>query len=470
MAETGSISEPNPDRSPVRILRNPLSIAGAMMATVTAVVFLLFFAADSLGLTPQARNPYIGIVFFLAMPTLFVLSLLVIPVGAWLERRRRRRGRAPSLLQWPTVDLNDRRLRAALFGVVVLTPVNLVIVSLATYKGVEHLDTVEFCGQTCHAVMEPEFTAYQYGAHARVACVQCHIGPGADWFVRSKLSGTRRVFAVLFNTHSRPIASPVHNLRPARDTCEQCHWRSKFHGDKIETRYEYAEDEANTETRTLLRIHIGGMSGDGQPSGIHWHVAEQNVVEYIALDAARQQIGYVKWTDASGRTQEYFAEGVTEAQLAQGEWRRMDCVDCHNRPAHTFARSADRAVNDAMGANAIARDLPFIRREAAVVLKADYPDRTAADTAIGNRLSAFYRENYPGLWSSRQADIARSVEGVRALYRRNVFTTMKLGWGHHPDNRGHTEFPGCFRCHDEAHKTREGLTIKQDCESCHSFE
>lgn len=469
MADNGSNSGPAPDLSPVRLLRNPLSIAGAMMATVTAVVFLVFFGADLLGVT-ESRNPYTGIVFFIALPALFVLSLLIIPAGVWMERRRRRQGRAPSMLRWPTVDFNDSRLRATMLAVVVLTPVNVAIVSLATYKGVEHMDKVEFCGQTCHEVMEPEFTAYQFGPHAHVACVNCHIGPGADWFVRSKLSGTRQVFAVLFNTHSRPIESPVHNLRPARETCEQCHWPSKFHGDKIETKYEYAEDEANTETKTVLRMHIGGVNAAGQPSGIHWHVAEQNVVEYIALDSARQQIGYVKWTDASGKTQEYYAEGVTEAQLVKGERRRMDCVDCHNRPSHIFARSADRAINEAIGGGFIAKDLPFIRREAAAVLKTEYPDRTAADTAIRNRLSEFYRGKYPELWSSRQPDIARSIDGVRALYDRNIFASMKLGWGHHPDNRGHMEFPGCFRCHDEAHKTREGLTIKQDCDSCHSIE
>jgi len=262
-----------------------------------------------------------------------------------------------------------------------------VIVALASYKGVETMDSVEFCGQTCHEVMKPEFTAYQNGPHAHVHCVSCHIGPGAGWFVKSKLSGVRQVFAVAFNTHSRPIESPVHDLRPARETCQQCHWPAKFHGDKIETKFEYAEDESNTESKTTLRLHIGGVEASGRPSGIHWHVAEQNVVEYIALDADRQQIGYVKWTDPAGVTQEFWAEGVTEAQLVAGERRRMDCVDCHNRPSHIFARSADRAINEAMAAGAIAKDLPFIRREAGVALKAEYPDTTTAGTAIRNRRS-----------------------------------------------------------------------------------
>jgi hypothetical protein len=300
--------------------------------------------------------------------------------------------------------------------------------------------------------------------------VECHIGPGAGWFVRSKLSGLRQVYAVTMNTHSRPIESPVHNLRPARETCEQCHWPSRFHGDKIETKVEYAEDEANTESVTTLRLHIGGVDATGKPGGVHWHVAEQNTVEYIAIDRDRQQIGYVKWTAPDGKTQEFWAKGVTEAQLAAGERRRMDCVDCHNRPSHIFARSAERAVNEAMAAGAIAKTLPFIRREAVVAIKAEYPDRATADQEIGNKLTAFYRDKYPQLVTSRQNDITSSIEGAKALYRRNIFPSMKLGWGHHPDNRGHMEFLGCFRCHDEEHATKDGLTIKQDCDSCHTIE
>jgi hypothetical protein len=465
MAETPQ----SPDESfPAALLRNTVSIAGAMLATVTALVFLAFLVADVTGFTTHA-NPYLGIIFFIVLPSIFVLGLAVIPLGIWLERRRRMRGLPPSLLQWPRVDLNDVRTRGAVFTVAVLTPVNLIIVGVATYKGVEAMDSVGFCGQVCHEVMEPEYTAYQNGPHARVACVACHIGPGADWFVRSKLSGVRQVFAVAFNTHSRPIQSPVHDLRPARETCEQCHWPAKFHGDKIEVRAEYAEDEANTESTTTLRLHIGGVDATGQPGGIHWHVDERNAVEYVALDAGRQQIGYVKWTDPDGTAHEFRAEGVTEAQLAAGERRRMDCVDCHNRPSHIFARSAERAINEAMATGAIAKDLPFIRREAAAALKVEYPDRTAAIAQIGERLTAFYHNGYPQLWTSRQAEITRSVEAIRDLYRRNVFPSMGLGWGHHPDNRGHTDFPGCFRCHDGAHATTNGRTIRQECDLCHEI-
>ena len=409
MSETLPPAEPS---SPVALLRNPTTVLGALLTTIAVLLFLAFFMVELVGVTGH-ENPYLGIIFFITLPALAVLGLLLIPLGAWMERRRRLKGRPPSLRQWPRIDLNHPQTRAILFAIAVLTPVNLLIVSAAAYKGVEAMDSVEFCGATCHEVMEPEYVAYQNGPHARVKCVSCHIGSGVGWFAKSKLSGTRQVFAVLFNTHSRPIPSPVHDLRPARETCAECHWPAQFHGDKLETKHDFAADEANTESVTTLRLRIGGVDATGQPRGIHWHVAEQNVVEYIALDRDRQKIGYVKLTTAGGEVREYYTEGVTAAALAAGEHRRMDCVDCHNRPSHTFARSADRAVNEAMAAGAIAKDLPFAKREAVAAITAPYPDRGTAEREIAARVSAFYRDGYPALWTSRQADIARTVQGVQ---------------------------------------------------------
>jgi hypothetical protein len=295
--------------------------------------------------------------------------------------------------------------------------------------------------------------------------VDCHIGPGAGWFVRSKLSGARQVVAVLLNSHERPIPTPVHDLRPSRDTCEQCHWPAKFHGDKVELFKEYGEDEANTESLTTVQLHIGGTDAGGTPRGIHWHVAENNLVEYVAAGDDRQAIPYVKLTAPDGTVTEFFAEGVTAPPA--GEARRMDCVDCHNRPSHTFARSAERAINQALAAGAAPTDLPFLKREAVKLLKADYPTQADGLAAIPAQLTAFYRESYPELWTSRRPDVDKAATAVAELYRRNVFPSMKVSWGQHADNRGHMEFPGCFRCHDDGHKAKDGRVIRQDCDLCH---
>jgi len=450
------------------LFRNTLSIIGATLATLGALLFLIVFLLDLFGFH---TNPYIGILFFLVFPGVFLFGLVLIPIGIWIERRRRAAGHAPSHPRWPRIDLNDPRKRAVVFAIAVLTLTNIVVVSLAAYRGIEFMDSVSFCGQVCHEVMEPEFVAYQDGPHSRVSCVQCHIGPGAPWFVRSKLSGTRQVFAVLLNSHERPIPSPVDNLRPARDTCEQCHWPEKFHGDKVEVIREFAEDEQNTPTTTTLQIHVGGGSEKlGIATGIHWHMNVANEIEYVATDDKRQVIPYVRMRDRYGRVKEFVVEGVTAAQLETGERRRMDCMDCHNRPSHPFAPSAERAVDEAMALGTISPKLPFAKREAVAALKGTYADQQAASDAIAERLRAFYRSTYPEIYNSRRQEVEQTVNAVQALYRRNVFPSMKVGWGTYPNNIGHMAFPGCFRCHDDSHKAKDGSVIRQDCDLCHTIQ
>jgi hypothetical protein len=445
--------------------KNPFSLAGAVFATIGSVLFLVFFLLDLLGLH---SNPYMGILFFIVCPAIFVAGLLMIPVGAWQARRRRRAGKAE--FHWPRLDLSNERHRTWTLFVVAASLVNLVIVSLAAYSGVHYMESVEFCGQVCHEVMEPEFAAYQDGPHSRVTCVECHIGEGASWFVRSKLSGTRQVFAAALGTFSRPIPSPVHNLRPARETCEQCHWPEKFHGDTIKVIRSYASDEANTQSDLTLQIHVGGGSDRLEiATGIHWHMNVANKIEYIATDDKRQVIPWVRLTDPEGNVREYQVDGVTPEELAAGEIRTLDCVDCHNRPSHPFDASADRAVNGALERGAIPVTLPFAKREAVAALEETYPSQTAALDAIAVRLREFYRTEYPDLYMGSRQDVERAVSGTQYLYSRNVFPTMNVTWGTYPNNIGHMDFPGCFRCHDESHKTADGLTISQDCTSCHDF-
>ncbi|MGE3512389.1 MAG: NapC/NirT family cytochrome c [Vicinamibacterales bacterium] len=450
----------------VRLIRSPVSVIGMVLTTVSAVVFLVVFLADLFGMH---TNPYVGILFFLILPAIFLFGLVLIPLGAWLQRRRIASGKTSIATHWPRVDLNDPTQRRTAVAIFALTMTNIVIVSLAAYRGIEYMDSVAFCGQVCHEVMKPEFSAYQDSAHSRVKCVECHIGPGASYFTQSKLSGTRQIFAVAFNSFPRPIPSPVANLRPARDVCEQCHWPEKFHGDKIERIHEYAEDEKNTETVTELELHVGSGSERLGASGIHWHVNPRNVIEYIATDDKRQVIPYVRFTDRTGAVREYRAEGVTDEQLEQGERRLMDCIDCHNRPSHTMAPSAERSVNETLASGEMPVTLPFIRREAARALKTAYPSQEAAVEGIARVLRDFYRTNHEPVYMSRRQDVEKAVLATQNLYRRNVFPEMNVQFGTYPNNIGHMDAPGCFRCHDDGHKASDGKTISQDCESCHTM-
>ena len=449
------------------LARNPISIAGAVLVTISALLFLFVYLIETLGIH---TNPYIGLVFFLVMPGIFLFGLVLIPIGMYRENRARHAGyvRPPG---WPVLNLNDpRQLRIA--GIVsVLTIVNVLIIAIAGFEGVHYMDSVQFCGQVCHEVMQPEFASYQAGPHARVGCVQCHIGPGAPWFVRSKLSGARQLYAVAFNTHSRPIPSPVTNLRPARDTCEQCHWPEKFHGDKIRAFREYGNDAANTESVTAMRLHVGGGSDSiGLVRGIHWHTSRSNRIDYIATDAKRQVISWVRLTTPNGGVKEWVAAGVSADTLAKGERRVMDCVDCHNRPSHTFASSAERAVDEALARGEIDRSLPFVRREAVRILKSSYPTQDAAFAGIAQALPEFYRANQADVLAAKRPLVDRAVGTLQRLYGRNVFPVMKVTWGVYANNLGHMDFPGCFRCHDDEHKAKDGSTITQDCELCHKQE
>lgn len=441
--------------------RNPLSLIGVAIATATAVVFLVLLALEMGG---QLRNPYLGLLLFVAVPAVFLLGLLLIPLGIWRRRRRFALGQAPE--EWPVIDLRLPRTRTVIFAVAMLTCVNVLIFSLAAYGAVHHMESAEFCGATCHTTMEPEYAAYQVGPHARVSCVSCHVGPGAEALVESKIAGTRQLWQLFTNNVPTPVAAPVKTMRPARDTCENCHWPEKSHGDKLRQIREYADDEKSSETLTTLQLHVGGGRPElGVGSGIHWHMNIDNRVEYIATDPQRQTIPWVKFTDRSGRVKEYTVDGTTPEQLARGEHRVMDCIDCHNRPAHTFEPNPERAVDTAIALGRIPRDLPFARREAVAVLKTPYDSREAAMASIDAKLRDVFRPQAGGSPES----LARTIAGVQGIYVRNIFPAMKVGWGTYPNNIGHVAFQGCFRCHDENHKATDGTVIKQDCQSCHDM-
>ena len=451
--------------SKFRYTRNLLTMFGGWLTTVSAALFLVVFFADIFGLP---MNPYMGIVAFLVLPSLFVFGLILIPIGIFLARRHERRGTVGSMMTWPVIDLNRSHTRNIAAALVFLTFVNIVVISLAAFRGVEYMDSPQFCGQVCHTVMQPEYTAYLNGPHARVPCVACHIGPGAPWFVKSKLSGTRQLFAVALHTYPEPIPSPVQNLRPARDTCEQCHWPEKFTGDVVKQIPSFGDDEANTPSPTTIRLHIGSGSGMGA-HGIHWHMAPSTRVVYITTDPKRQTIVWVQVTDQSG-VRTFRAPGVTDEQLQKGERRQMDCMDCHNRPSHKFDATPERAVDGALADGLIPQTLPFVRREAVAALKASYPGREAAAAGIEKRLSAFFAGQLGAQAGSRKADVAKAISMTQAIYERNVFPAMKVTWGTYWNDIGHTDSPGCFRCHDDTKKTSDGQVIKQDCELCHKFE
>lgn len=446
---------------------NLFTMTGAVLAASSAITVVGFWIYDFT--TGGTINPYIGVIFILILPGIFVIGMVMIPIGVlWYRRKLRKAGKLPS--EYPKVDFSQPLFREAAVWVAGLMVLNAIILSVGSYRSVEYMDSASFCGQTCHTVMQPEYSAYLNSPHQRVACVQCHIGPGASWFVRSKLSGVRQVVAVTFHTYDHPIPSPVEQLRPARETCEQCHWPLMFTGDKLVIRKKFSDDEKNTPLTTILLMKIGGHTGQ-TAVGIHGrHLDVNSRVRYTTLDRRRQTIARVTYLDDSGKLLEFNSTDIkpTPQQLAADETRSMDCMDCHNRPAHTF-QLPERAVDQAMAEGLIGTDLPFIKKKATEALKAKYAGRDDAARGIQSSLADFYQKSYPDVYRDNRQTIDAAIGQVQAIYLRNVFPAMNVSWGTYPNNLGHADFPGCFRCHDGSHSTADGRTISNDCDTCHSL-
>jgi hypothetical protein len=449
--------------SPVVYLSNNwTSLVGVVIVT-TATVFWFFLLPTTM--RADASNPYFGILVYLVLPVVFMGGLILIPIGIlWRRHRARASGKLPH--SFPPLNFRNAELRRLVTFIGVTTFANVIIAGQLTYSAINYMETVSFCGQTCHTAMQPEFTAHQNPPHSNVECVKCHVGPGAGGFVQSKLSGVHRVFAVAFNSYRRPISTPVHNLPPARETCETCHWPQAYGGDRLRVIPKYAGDETNTATKTVLVMHIGGGNG---MQGIHGaHMGPGVRIRYAHADEKRQTIPWVEHRDAAGKVIVYTASDAKGGMPGNLPIREMDCMDCHNRPSHAY-EMPEPAVDRAMAAGGISASLPFAKKTSVAILRAAYATRADAEARIPAAFTSFYRETFPAIWGTKQAAVEHSARTLVAIFQRNIFPEMKVTWGAYPNNIGHTDFPGCFRCHDDNHAAATGAKITQDCGACHNM-
>lgn len=457
----------SPATKPLRLSRNLISEIGiGIIAVALANLGFLIY----LDITRPQPNPYFGILTWIVAPAILIFGIVLFILGVVLERRRRHRAAPDEIARYPKIDLNQGRTRALIISLTLGLILFVTVSVVGSYQAYHYTDSDAFCGTVCHDVMHPEYIAYQASPHARVGCAGCHIGPGADWFVRSKLSGAYQVYATLTNKYPRPIPSPVENLRPAQQTCEQCHWPEKFFGAQLKVFDHFSYDETSTPREVRMLIKTGGGSpATGQPSGIHWHMNIANEVTYIATDRQRQVIPWVQVKDRNGRVTVYKAEGstLTDAQIATAKRRTMDCVDCHNRPTHIY-RSPDRAVDSALRGGKIDRSLPYIKQQAVTVLAKDYESTDAAMKGIAGELPAYYQENYPDVFNARKQQLDGAVAELQRIFKTTRFPEMKVDWRTHPDNVGHMMSSGCFRCHDDQHVSADGKRISKDCQICHT--
>ena len=441
------------------ITRNWISLAGTVITLVGMALIVSVFLLEQTGIV---GSPYLGIPY-LILAGVLAFGLFLILLGAWLWHRKMRRapgGEASPAL--PVFDLNEPQTRSWLVTLAAATMVSVVILAGSTYKGIAIMDSVEFCGMACHSVMQPEQVAHQRSPHSRVSCADCHIGPGADWFVKSKMDGAWQMVSVTLDLYPRPIPTPLHDLRPASDTCEQCHWPTKFVGDKLIVTKDYEEDEANTELTTALLLKVGGTDV-AHSTGIHWHVDPDVAIRYRS-DETREEIYQVEFTDTDGTVTEYSDRRAPEEG---GIWRTMDCVDCHNRPSHIY-QAPGSEIDNAIAGGLIDRSLPFVRRESLRIIDAEYESHEAARVAITDELGRYYTENYPAIAADQADAISAAAEALGDIYSVNVFPQMKVWWNTYPNHIGHEESPGCYRCHDKKMRTSERVEITSECDACHT--
>jgi hypothetical protein len=448
------------------LLQNYISFIGIAItaASLTSFVLLLLVGLNS------SENPYTDLITFILVPSILLFGLFVTLAGALWQRRKRRLWSHNEIPAYPILDLNDPRRRRSLIAFMCLSFVFLFMTAFGSYRAFEYTESVIFCGQACHEVMKPEFVAYNASPHAKVRCVECHVGGGAEAYVRSKFSGMRQLYGVVTGHFNRPIHTPVANMREATETCQKCHWSEKYHGDLIKVFNHYEYDEQNSLNQTRMLIKVGGGDPSGGPvGGIHWHMNVANEVTFIASDEKRQNIPWVRMKDMTGQIVEYKTTDSTLSakEIEQAPKRKMDCIDCHSRPAHIYL-SPNQAVDQAFDAGKLDVSLPFLKAKAVETLAKPYSTNDEAVAAISTDINSFYHSYFPELSASRSNSIAGAVSEIQRLYQTYFFPEMKTDWKASADNIGHYNAQGCFRCHDGQHFSDEGKVIRNECSVCHT--
>ena len=447
---------------------NKITIAGSIIAVSSLFLIIFLFIASTFIVH---GSPYLGIFNFMVLPAIMIFGLILIPVGMYFRNRYLKSHKEEASGRWLVIDLNERKHRNALMIFVAGTILFLILSGVGSYEAYHFTESVEFCGLTCHKVMEPEYTTYQHSSHARVSCAECHVGSGADWYVKSKLSGLYQVYSVLFNKYPRPIETPITSLRPARETCEECHWPQKFYPHELVYEKHFLADEQNTAWNIDLQMKIGpSHSSKGLTEGIHWHINPDVKIEYKA-SKDRESIPWVRYVNlATGDTTIYkdLENELDKNQMDSTETRLMDCMDCHNRPSHNYL-TPQRFIDNAMAAGEISPSLPGIKKLTMEIFNETYPDVDTASLVIKSTINNFYKENHPEIFTSKSALIDQAVNGAVKGYKQNIFPKMKANWDAYPDHIGHLVYNGCFRCHNDLHTSDKGKTISKDCNLCHSI-
>lgn len=448
--------------------KNWLTIIGTIIAIINLAIIIVLFIISTIF---EMESTNLGLFIYIILPGFMIFGLLLIPIGMIRQRKIQSKLSDRADARLPRIDLNDPRHMNAFLIFTISTIIILFFSTLGSFEAYHMTESVEFCGTLCHEVMEPEHTAYLKSPHANVSCVECHVGSGASWYVKSKISGLHQVIAVITNNFPRPVETPLHDLRPAMETCEKCHWPQKFYARTLWTNKYFLADSLNSEWDLTLQMKTGPeFSALGLKEGIHWHINPAVNIEYISEDDKRELITYVKYTNKStGEIFTYLNENtpVSDSILTASENRTMDCIDCHNRPSHNY-NSPSVYFDKAMLTGAVSKQIPFMKKVAMGILSEKFADRDTALMKIEEVITNFYKSDYSDFYSANKTLIDSSIHAIQKSFSQNTFPAMKVSYDMYPEHIGHLETEGCFRCHNDQFRTESGRVIKKDCNLCHT--
>ncbi len=445
---------------------NGTTYVGAILALTVFAVECLLFGLDFLS---KESNIYVGILTFVILPPFLIIGLILIPLGAFLKKRRVARGIGEVSDKKYHLDLTKATHRNALAIFLIGSVFIIVMTTIGSYKAYQYTESVAFCGLTCHKVMSPQHEAYLNSPHAKIKCIECHIGSGAGWYVHYKLAGVRMLYHFVKNDYRKPIPTPVEGLRPAKDICQECHWPEKFYSSvEVQKKYFPASEAENKDWNLRMLVNVGKTKD--QNAGIHSHMYLNNEIYYAAEDKERQKITWVKSIAKDGTETVFVAPDSKFAQQPPDEKqiRKMDCLDCHNRPAHHF-NPPYKLVDEAMARNVINPEIPEIKSKIMELLSGEYKTQDEAYSTIKEKLLSYYQTKQADYFKDHQKEIEQAADAAIAMFKHNFFPEMKTRWDNRPEQTGHLWTPGCFRCHDGAHTSKSGKTISKDCTICHTI-
>lgn len=443
------------------------TISGAVLASISFM--LIIFTLAITFLFPDDSSNYLGLFTFIILPVFLIIGLIMIPIGTMRKIRRDKKREVQREVKFPIVDLNDPGQRKVVFIFITATAAFLMLTGLGSYEVFHYTESNEFCGTLCHNVMEPEYVTYHGSAHARVNCVECHVGTGVDWYVKSKLSGLYQVYSVIAGAYATPIETPLHNLRPAQETCEKCHWPEKFYDPKFVTKKHYLSDEENTEWNIQLLMKTGPENRAlGQSEGIHWHINPDVRIDYFSSSRKRDTILEVVYTNLKSGEIRTFKNNEVEDHSRKEPSRTMDCLDCHNRPSHDYL-APSHFVDLAIAAGEISQEIPEIKSVTMGILAREFPTTDSAMNYISVKLTDYYNRNYEEFMDTNNVLLEKAIVAIQDGFKKNVFPFMKASWSAYPNFMGHVESMGCYRCHNDNFESNDGHVISRDCNLCHSI-